>query len=183
MERNELEVTKTIDFLKLDKRIRYGVYAIGLCLLLFVLNLDDIYRIPQLLYPLSLLQLIVVVPVVVLHELAHGLAFKTFGKKIKFGFKLQKVINVIFYTTSPGSILPRKEMIFVALAPQIMTIAILSILFLLKDTVLKNCLLTFAAFNLASGCADIYMAWLIARQKGNIFVEDTGTGAIIYKKA
>jgi hypothetical protein len=122
--------------------------------------------------------------VVILHELAHGVMFRIYTGKVKFGCKWKTKMGFVAYATSPGSILDKRKMVAVSLAPQVMSIAILATLpFIYNSNAwLSYCLLIFVAMNFGGGCADLHGVWLVMREKGKIFVEDTGTGMIIYRR-
>jgi hypothetical protein len=64
------------------------------------------------------------VPLIPIHELLHGLAFKLIGaKKLTFGANLKEMV---FYVTSHGFVLNQRQFYFIALTP----FAVLNILFI-----------------------------------------------------
>jgi len=121
---------------------------------------------------------------IIFHELAHGLAFYLYTGKVKFGIRWRTKLGVVAYTLSPSSILPKSKMIVAALAPQVLTIVILATLLLFESMSgwLSYSLLMFALMNFGGGCGDLHGVWLLLHQKGEIYVEDTGTSTIIYRR-
>ena len=184
MERENLEIVRTIETKKLPRLTKIGINLIGVSLLLTVFSLRELLQVIQLEWPNSLLIVSVIVPVIILHELSHGVVFKLYTGIMKFGFKLKTGLGPVFYTTCPKCLMPRNRMILAYLAPQVLTLIALAILAAVKlsSIWLANSLLLFAAFNLAGGCADLFMVYIMTKEKGRIFVEDTGTGAIFYRQ-
>jgi len=184
MERESLEIIRTIETKKLPKRTKIGINLVSIGLLLLVFSTRGLLGVAKLEYPSSLLIILIIVPVIVLHELSHGIAFKLYTGIVKFGFILRSGLGPAFYTTCPKCLMPRNRMILACLAPQVLTVIALLILAItqISNIWLANSLLFFAAFNLAGGCADLFMIYLMARENSRIFVEDTGTGAIFYRE-
>lgn len=120
--------------------------------------------------------LAVFVPLVVLHELIHGLFFKAFQPeaKVRFGFK-----NGMAYATSPGTLYTPGQFAWISAAP-----------FVILSTIGFVCL-TFFPFHWlmlvlvihASACTgDFYWLYLIAISPKNTLIEDTDKGMTIWLK-
>ncbi len=184
MGKQDLRIVKELDFRKLRKKQKVSITVSGLLLFFIVFSLKDLLGIVSLRLPNSLVIIPIAMFVIVAHELAHGTMFKVFTGVAKFGFRLHSGIGVVFYTTCPGKLLTRNRMIAVTTAPQVITVAIIIALALMQNGNgwLSYPLLMAAAFNLSGGCADLFSIVQLLKYKGNIFVEDTATGAVIYEK-
>ena len=114
-----------------------------------------------------------------LHELAHGLLFKLWTGRVKFGAGLTK-FGPVFYASSPGSLLPRNKMLLIALAPQVLTIVyfLLSYLPLLEP--IRVILVLAGIMNLAGGSADFYCVVRMLEYPRELQVEDYPAGVRFY---
>ncbi len=120
---------------------------------------------------------------VLLHECLHALVFKIFTGKAKIGFIKDKTWGWVGYATSPNSVIPKKKLIMTIIAPQILSLILVGILIYSSySDIVKYVILNIMVMNLAGGCVDYYTIWLLMKEKGNVFVEDTMTGAILYKE-
>ncbi len=184
MDKQGLIEISSPDTNKMSRRKAIGIMMIGLGLMLMVYGLASPLKlnIPNGM-PYNMMPIIFATIAIVLHELAHGIGFYLYTGKVEFGVKWRTKFGVVAYATSPKSILPRHKMMVIALAPQVMTVAILGILPMLSYTSwLAYSLLMFVGMNLGGGCGDLYCVWQMIRQKGQIFVEDTETGIAIYRR-
>ena len=118
---------------------------------------------------------------IAVHEAIHGIFFKVFCPEnpVKYGFKWK---SGMAYATSPGSLYNRVQMLVISLAPFVVISLVLTMLagFGMMNTTLYFMLATMHA---ASCAGDFYYTYLLLVKfaKGNIAVEDTETGLIIYQ--
>ena len=118
---------------------------------------------------------------IAVHEAIHGIFFKVFCPEnpVKYGFKWK---SGMAYATSPGSLYNRVQMLVISLAPFVVISLVLTMLagFGMMNTTLY-CML--ATMHAASCAGDFYYTYLLLVKfaKGNIAVEDTETGLIIYQ--
>ncbi|HEP1818692.1 TPA: DUF3267 domain-containing protein [Streptococcus suis] len=118
---------------------------------------------------------------IVVHEAIHGLFFKIFCPEnpVKYGFKWK---SGMAYATSPGSLYNRMQMLVISLAPFVVISLALT---MVAGFGMMNITLYFmlATMHAASCAGDFYYAYLLLFRfaKGNIAVEDTETGLIIYQ--
>lgn len=116
-----------------------------------------------------------------IHELIHGLFFKVFmpQNKVKFGFKWK---SGMAYATSPGSLYSRGKMLIIGLAPFVFISLGLTVALVMGW--ISPIVYTIIASLHAAGCiGDFYYTYLLLIKfgKGNILVEDTETGLLIYQ--
>lgn len=180
---------KEVSLLKMRRLEKFGVYCFGFGLVWAVLSMpfhidtpvfaeswamDTLVRVASL--------LVIATVSIVLHEALHGLFFWTYTGKVKFGFKLWSKIGMMAYATSPNSILSRGRMIMITIAPQILSVVVLlAIGFMGLPNLARHGLLNMVAINLGGGCFDLYFVFLLLKEKGKVLVEDTMTGAILYR--
>ncbi|MDW8750913.1 DUF3267 domain-containing protein [Streptococcus suis] len=118
---------------------------------------------------------------IVVHEAIHGIFFKIFRPEnpVKFGFKWK---SGMAYATSPGSLYNRMQMLVISLAPFVVISLALT---MVAGFGMMNITLYFmlATMHAASCAGDFYYTYLLLVKfaKGNIAVEDTETGLIIYQ--
>lgn len=175
---------KNININTMPRKTSWGIIMFGLCLMFLMFSFGSrLIEMPtsNIVGVISMGFALLCIP---LHELAHGIAFKIYTGKVKFGIKWRTKMGVCAYATSPNSVLTKKQMIITGLAPQIMTVIIMAILYFVNgvNSWLPYSLLVFATMNFGGGSADMYCAWLLLREKGQIFVKDTVTGMQIYRR-
>ncbi|MFZ2570846.1 MAG: DUF3267 domain-containing protein [Streptococcus suis] len=118
---------------------------------------------------------------IAVHEAIHGIFFKVFCPEnpVKFGFKWK---SGMAYATSPGSLYNRMQMLVISLAPFVVISLVLT---MVTGLGMMNTFLYFmlATMHAASCAGDFYYTYLLLVKfaKGNIAVEDTETGLIIYQ--
>ncbi len=116
-----------------------------------------------------------------LHEGIHGLFFKLFCPEnpVKYGIKWK---NMMAYATSPGSLYSRGKMLIIGLAPFVL-ISLSLTLALAVGWINPAAYLILASFHAAGCVGDFYYTYLLLIKfgKGNILVEDTEDGLIIYQ--
>lgn len=122
----------------------------------------------------------VVVVTIVLHEGLHGLLFRLWSEKVKFGCRTT-VFGPVFYATSPGSFFTRNQMVLIALAPQALTILALIGLYTTTVEWVQFVFASAAALNLCGGCGDIATILLLSKYPRTVLVEDKLDGVAIYE--
>lgn len=185
MNRQELTEIKKVSLDSIPKIALIAIYMIGLGSIIVVMSGGG-YLIGKrdTGWIAAIIAIAFMISAIPIHELAHGLIFYIYTKKVKFGMKWHKYFLFIAYATSPLSILTKRQMILVNLAPQIITVIIFALLPFIGhiNGWLPYSLLSFSAMNLGGGCADIYSVFVMVNQKGKIYVEDTMTGMILYRR-
>ncbi|HEL1593068.1 DUF3267 domain-containing protein [Streptococcus suis] len=118
---------------------------------------------------------------IAVHEAIHGLFFKIFCPEnpVKYGIKWK---SGMAYATSPGSLYNRMQMLVISLAPFVVISLGLTVVAGL-GWMSMSLYLMLATLHAASCAGDFYYAYLLLVKfaKGNIAVEDTETGLIIYQ--
>ncbi|HEL2401704.1 DUF3267 domain-containing protein [Streptococcus iners] len=118
---------------------------------------------------------------IVVHEAIHGIFFKVFCPEnpVKYGIKWK---SGMAYATSPGSLYNRMQMLVISLAPFVVISLGLTILASLGGMDVSLYLMV-ATMHAAACAGDFYYTYLLLVKfaKGNIAVEDTETGLIIYQ--
>lgn len=114
-----------------------------------------------------------------LHELAHGLLFKVWTGKVKFGAGMTK-IGPAFYATSPRARLSRNRTLAITLAPQVLTALYLFLSCLPFIEAVHIVAVLCLVFNFAGGLGDFYVILQILRYPKELQVEDTAMGASFY---
>lgn len=114
---------------------------------------------------------ILTIPITFLHEIIHGMAYRIFGGKIKFGFK-----GIYAYTQEvSGIILNRTEFLLVLLAP--VTVISLITLFIPNGIGTVIYLL-----NLLGSISDIIMAIYLCKSNANSYIKDREYGFDIIER-
>ena len=101
--------------------------------------------------------LIGILLVIVLHELAHGIAMQTFGAKPKYGIIWK---GLMFYASAPGYVFQRNQHLIISLAPLI-SLSILACLGIVIQAGTSNVWL-WAVCATINGGAAIGDLWIIA---------------------
>ncbi|WP_099203454.1 DUF3267 domain-containing protein [Miniphocaeibacter massiliensis] len=127
----------------------------------------------------TIISLIMLFPIIIIHELIHGLFFKLFNLKgkVKFGFK-----NGLAYATSPGSYYTKGKFACISLAPFVIITAILTTLFILNIITVSEYVLL-ASVHAGSCVGDFYWIILIIKSPKNSLIEDTENGINFYIKS
>ncbi|NLI58151.1 MAG: DUF3267 domain-containing protein [Clostridium sp.] len=115
---------------------------------------------------------------IVLHELIHGIAYKFFGAKLKFGFKH---LNIYTIDTS-GNTYGVLEMFVIMFLP----LLFLTVLFLILSYIFKENYHYFifcTIFNVASSIGDIILFIYMLSKGGGCKIKDTNYGFLMYKKS
>ena len=94
------------------------------------------------------------IPITIVHEIIHGIAYKIFGRKVKYGFKV-----IYAYTAeTSGEPMGRTKFLIVLLAP-VIVISILSVIL----PVWLGGMVYF--LNLLGSIGDLYMAFALCRYR------------------
>ena len=122
---------------------------------------------------------------VVLHELAHGVLFLTFGGRPRFGFKPWSRLGLVFYAAAPGSYFTKFEYAASGLAPAVLlTVTWAVALTLLAENELLASVVAWALLlNVMGSAGDILMMRKLIPYPRATRFEDTGEGFIAYGPA
>jgi hypothetical protein len=117
-----------------------------------------------------------VVATIPLHEGMHGLFFRLYGGKVKFGAKLWSPLGPVFWATSK-KMFPRRQFQMIGLAPQLLSVALSAvIIFGGFPPIVQMGLIIVVAGNLLGGAFDIYLAILLRRYPSSVMVRDIQDG-------
>jgi hypothetical protein len=124
-----------------------------------------------------LLMIGVIVGQMVLHELVHGAFFWFFTQsRPKFGFRIWYA-----YAAAPGWFLPRGQYLVVTLAPFVLLSVLGMLLLAIVSQAATLITILFATvINATSAVGDLWIAFLIIRERRPIVVEDMGEGMDFY---
>ena len=134
--------------------------------------LDNFFLKPYIFYPTKYLVinfciyvLLLMIPILIVHESIHGLAYKTFGGKVKYGFK-----GIYAYTQEVSEIpINRTKFLIILLAP----LTIMSILTLFIPVWLGGIIFL---LNLLGASGDLYMSYRLIRYDSNSKIIDRKYG-------
>ncbi len=121
---------------------------------------------------------------VVLHELAHAIAFSAYGGRPRFGFKLWTKFGPVFWVGAPGCYLRRAKFTVAALAPPVLLTVLLPPALLLAPVGGLAHFSAFIAFLLGvSGSAgDVVILIKVMQYPRSALFEDAGDGFKVYSK-
>jgi len=124
---------------------------------------------------IGIIGLIVVIP---LHEFAHGVAMKTFGAPVKYGFIWK---GLMFYATSPGYAFQRNRYFVIILAP-LVSLSVLACfgILVLAGTSLIWLLAVWGAFNGGSAIGDLWITTIALRYPPYAYIIDEQDGMRIF---
>ena len=130
--------------------------------------LDNFFLKPYIFYPTKYLvinfcldELLLMIPISIVHESIHGLAYKMFGGKVKYGFK-----GIYAYTQEISGIpIERSKFLIILLLPlMIMSIATLMLPIWLGGIIFL--------LNLMGASGDLYMSYRLIRYDCNSKIVD-----------
>jgi len=170
-----MELIRELNFKKGDWRRDIGITGISLGMLLVSI---DVW-LQEYLATTWLHILIAGVITFPLHELVHGLFFKLWTGKVKYGAGMTR-FGPILYATSPGSVLSRNRMIVIALAPQALTLLYLSLSYLPLVEHVHIILVLASVVNFIGGVSDFYAITQMLKHSKELRVEDSLTGLKFY---
>lgn len=126
----------------------------------------------------GLILIIGIIVVVVLHELAHGIAMQSYGARAKYGFIWK---GLMFYATSPGFAFPRNQYIVIILAP-LVSLSILACLgiLVLAGTPMIWLLAVWATINGSAAIGDLWILTIALRYPSYAYVMDEHDGMRVF---
>ena len=121
----------------------------------------------------------------VLHELAHGVAFMGLGARPQFGAKLKTRFGPVFYASGPGSYLSRRGYVVVGLAPALgLTVLLLAVIAVAPaGGLIGSAAFLAAILNVGGSGGDAMMMRTVLRYPADARFEDTADGFVIYGSA
>lgn len=134
--------------------------------------LDNFFLKPYIFYPTKyvvinfcIYVLLLMIPISIAHEGIHGLAYKVFGGKVKYGFK-----GIYAYTQEVSEIpIDRTKFLIILLAP----LTVMSILTLVLPMWLGGIIFL---LNLLGASGDLYMSYRLIRYDSNSKIVDRKYG-------
>lgn len=126
----------------------------------------------------GLILVIGIILVIVLHEFAHGVAMRTFGAPVKYGFIWK---GFMFYATSPGYAFQRNQYLVVGLAPFIsLSILACAGILILSGTWMIWLLAVWATINGGAAIGDLWIMSIVLRYPSYAYVIDEHDGMRIF---
>ena len=121
----------------------------------------------------------------VLHELAHAVAFLALGARPRFGAKLNTKLGPVLYAAAPGSYLSRSGYLVVGLAPLLgLTIVLLAIIAVApSDGLIAGAAFLAVVLNVGGSAGDAMMMRAVLSYPSDARFEDTGDGFTVYGPA
>lgn len=119
----------------------------------------------------TIFMVVIFIPITIVHELLHGIAYTLFGGKVKFGFKF-----IYAYTQEvSGVVLHRNQFLIVLMTPVI----VISVV-----TVFVGSYISLIVFvlNLVGSTGDLLMALYLCRGNENSYVVDRDYGFDMVEK-
>jgi len=125
--------------------------------------------------------LVGLVLVLVLHELAHGIAMRLFGARPRYGVMWEKAM---FFATAPGFAFPRRQYLVIALAP-LVSLSLLAILgmWLLAGSAWVLPLALAAAINASGAIGDLWISAMVLRYPPHAYIIDEQDGMRVFLPA
>lgn len=150
----------------------------GICFFIFTNLFGKSQEITFEILNFGLILIIGMLVVIALHEFAHGVAMKTFGAPVKYGFLWK---GLMFYATSPGHAFQRNRYIVIILAPfvSLSILACLGIL-VLAGTSLVWLLAVWATINGAAAVGDLWITTIVLRYPSYAYIIDEQDGMRIF---
>jgi hypothetical protein len=119
------------------------------------------------------------VGMLVAHELFHGLAFRLFGVRPRYGINLSKGVA---YASGENYYVARDAYLVVALAPLVCISIMCILLMLLTDGETRNIVGLVGAANVGGAVGDLWFVLMCLRYPRNLLVRDYGEGAELYAR-
>lgn len=170
-----MELVKEINYKKRNWRRDVGILAMMLGAVLIGIDL----WLEEFLAATWIHATVAAVIVFPLHELAHGLLFKIWTGKVKFGAGLAK-FGPFLYASSPGALLLRNRMLLIALVPQVLTVVYLGLSYLPLVEPVRIVLTIAGVLNFGGGVGDFYCIVQMLRYSKELRVEDSPMGLRFY---
>lgn len=126
----------------------------------------------------GLILVIGIIAVVVLHELAHGVAMQSYGARAKYGFIWK---GLMFYATSPEYAFKRNQYVVIILAPlvSLSVLACLGIL-VLAGTPMIWLLAVWGTINGSAAIGDLWILTIVLRYPSYAYVIDEHDGLRVF---
>ena len=126
----------------------------------------------------GLILIIGIIVIIVLHELAHGVAMQTYGARAKYGFIWK---GLMFYATSPSYAFQRNQYIVIILAP-LVSLSILACLGILvwAGTPMVWLLAIWATINGSAAIGDLWIMTIVLRYPFYAYIMDEHDGMRIF---
>jgi len=126
----------------------------------------------------GLILIIGIIAIVILHELAHGIAMQAYGAQAKYGFIWK---GLMFYATSPGYAFQRNQYIVIILAPlvSLSILACLGILVLAGTTVVWM-LAVWGTINGSAAIGDLWIMTIALHYPSYAYVIDEHDGMRVF---
>lgn len=121
--------------------------------------------------------LVLVLPILPLHELMHGLMITRFGHRARYGVKL-----LVLFATADGAYFRRNEFIQIALAPLVILSAVGLFLMLFLPAGLAQWIALAVILNAAGAIGDIWMALAALRYDSSALVQDEADSMRIFTR-
>jgi hypothetical protein len=126
---------------------------------------------------LSLLAIVLVIAMLSVHELCHGLAYRIFGAKPRYGVNLRKWVA---YASAENYYLSRNAYIVVALAPLVILSLATLIGMALTGGIWRLVVILLGAANAGGAIGDLWFTWVCLRSPSTLLIRDFGDGAELY---
>jgi flagellar basal body-associated protein FliL len=135
------------------------------------------------LWAYTIMWVALIISIIVIHEGLHGLFFYLYSKHVNFGIRWKTKVGPTPYATANGQLFTKRQYQMVAIAPQIMTLAVIFAIQLLTNNLpAVAIIIMIAAINLGGGCADLWCVYQLQRFPDDILVEDTKDGFKVWAK-
>jgi hypothetical protein len=129
-----------------------------------------------------LTMILALIGMTIIHELLHGIWFKIFAGRVKFGVIMKfKVILYAFYASAPQAKFSRDHFMLIAIFPQVLNIICILVALLNHNLFVDYVAVVVFVMNLLGGVSDLWTVARLSRYDKKVLVEDTKTGMIIYK--
>ncbi|MDQ2085486.1 DUF3267 domain-containing protein [Herbivorax sp. ANBcel31] len=173
----EFKLNKLNSFVINSISLLVFVVAIAMFFKIYHLNLYDVYlKYFSNIGSISLMFFFLVI-IIALHELIHGIGYKIFGARLKFGFKHLNIYTMDISGNSYRVI----EMFVIMLLPLLSLTIFLSVLsYIFKDYYFYFILGTI--FNISSSVGDIILFSYMLIKGSECKIKDTSYGFLMYKK-
>ena len=121
----------------------------------------------------------------VLHELAHAVAFLALGARPKFGAKLRTKLGPVLYAAAPGSYLTRAGYLIVGLAPLLgLTVVLMAVIAVApSDSLIAEAAFFAAVLSVGGSAGDAMMMRAVLSYPSDARFEDTADGFVVYGPA
>jgi hypothetical protein len=112
-----------------------------------------------------------------LHEALHGLTFRLFGARPRYGLNLRKSVA---FASAADDYVARDAYIVVALVPLVVITLLALVLMLAAGGTTRDVIGFVAALNVGGSVGDLWFVTVCRRYPRNLLVRDFGEGAALY---